>query len=572
MGTMRGMANGKAIKVAALLVVLALIAGMSPVRARAAQAEGVFESETYGVTFTWDDAIWTGNEADLKNGEGVELESLGSFGALNVGEGEYTTSDDCLQNMEDFFGNNETYGDFGPASRRMERPEGTEGGSGELYTYTYVDDTSGDSLDMAVYLECNVLPGETSAVNIFLSTDQQSYADELESWNDLIGGIDFGGGTGGTGSTKGSTKGDSGTGKGATKTGIKGDTYTNVELSFTLSWDEEFWTATELDSDDGQGVELDAGSSYAYILGVPSDEELSVDDCIEILAGNLENNESFSRVRVASSSIERPELARKAAGELYTFTSEGDKMVAYVECRPLADGGVLTVQLASTLDGYETDLEQWQSVLVSIDLKAGGAPSGSTKGDDTDKPSTGTTKGSNKGDKGDKGSKGDDTDKPADKGGDEPVVGNASVAGATYGVEIAYDDAVWTPTDNSAQGVDQIDFASDYGRVSVISLAATPDLAGCVQTLADTQAQYTTDGLSPAPRSLDRPKAARGAEAELFAMTMNTDSGAIDAVYYVECRELGNGEGLVAITFLTLPTVYVVALPAFDGLLAGIDA
>jgi hypothetical protein len=534
------MNTSKALRVAALVVIAALIVGIAPNRVSAARAGGSFESKAFGVTVNWDEDVWTGTVDDLGEDEGVAFESISSFGEIQAIHASNVDADDCLQRMSDFFAQDDgtQIEDFGVAPRRIERPEGIEGAAGELFTYTFVG--GGGSLHTTLYLGCAALPDDLGALQIILSSESEVYPDAVQDWNELIGGVSIDGvKTTGTSRDPGTS-----TGKSAAKTGITGDTYTNAELKFSLAWDGDFWTASEISTESAQGVELDAGSSYAYIAAVTGDNAQNANDCFNVLASNLEGNDSFSRVRVASKSIDRPETVRKAVGDLYTFVSDDGvtKMVAYLECRPLATDGMLTLQFAANYDGYETELSQWQDVLDNVTLKTSGGAKKPTPTATPDHTGSGTA---------------------ADA---------ATVAGPNFGVEIAYDDTVWTANDYSDGATDQFGFDSDFGHVQVITVGVQPDLEGCVQTLADSETQYAVDGLTAAPRSLARPKTSRGAEVELYTLTIDADSGPVDALYYVECRATADGNGVVAVTFTTVPSVWDVALMVLEPFLAGIDA
>lgn len=493
---------------------------------------GTFVNNEFGFSIEWDTDVWTGSNPGLDDpNAGVAFESLSSWAQIHAFKNRYEDATACLDDMVGIMAEDDgvTIEDFGVARARLPRPEPMDGAEAELYSYTFTSD-EGD-LDQLLYLSCAVLPSD-AAIEIFIATTPDMYEDVLEEWDDLIAGITV------DGVSDDANTGNDQTGDDA---GIEDGVYESAEAGFGVEWDAALWNATEVDEgEQGLGVELDSPTSFALISAVTGDYAVDPEECLQQMSGFLEAGDVVENFRVASARIERPEAAPDSTSELYTFlnTDFDSKYAAYFECRPLDNGGVLTIQFAAEMAVYEDELPRWQKVLDAITI--GTIPDFSANIGIQDDQAT-------------------------------PESGD-SVVGPNHGVEIPYDDSVWTPTDYSNDRIDQFTFDSEFGQVQVMTLDVAPDLEGCMQTLLDTEQEYATDTIDVAPRSVDRPKTVRNAEAELYSFQMDGNDGPIDVLYYVECRNVNNGDGLLAVTFTTVPSVWDAALPAFESLLAGIDA
>lgn len=504
-----------------------MLVGIAPHGVSAAQERGggSYTNPDFGFSVEWDDSIWQGNETEDQ--AGVELSSDFAYGVIGVLDGYTDGAENCLTDSAAYFADQENFSEFDQAPRRVERPATVEGAFGELFTYV---NTGSDDAEMALYVECRDLDGSGAVLRIVFLTYGADYESSIGDLEDVLSAVSL------PTDKKSSNKGPK-----AGKTGIKGTTYTDAELGFTVTWDEDEWNVVQIEDEEslGKGIEVNTESSYGLITG--DEKRVQFADCATEFAEGIGAAPNMLKFRKAPRSRELPETAPDAVGGLYTYVDADSevKMIGYFECREIDADNVVMIVIATSSSIYEDELPVWNDLLAGIEI--------------------GTTK-TNDGKIG-----------KSDDGGDEPIVEGTTFVGENFGFELTYDDSIWVGNDLTDAGNDFLDLESDLAIGSIIGFDMPYDGPSCVQTLAELKQGDGVSGFDVAPRSLDRPETVDGAEAELFTYSLETDQGSMDVILYVECRALAGGDASLGITFVTLPDVYENALPEIEKVLAGFD-
>lgn len=519
-------------RIAALFIVMTMVVGLAPRSAFAAQERGgsggSFSDDEYGFSVSWDESVWESEE--LEDMYGVGLYGELSFARIDVQES-MSDAEDCLTASVELAESSEGIADFRKAPRRYERPESNAPASG---LYTFVDAETGD--EIVAHYECHELPAADAALEVIVMAYEPDFESQLPAWNDLLSQIDVTGGS--SRDDDNGTKGDRGDDNG----GLDGNLYSDGNFSLEVGSD---WKLRELTEEDqiGEGVEVAIGTTFGYVFTDALRSEFG--DCAATYAEGVGSFELISRMKVASSKYDRPETARKAVGDLYTFTldTDGDKtkMVGYFECREVADeDAALHIFLSAPLSAYEDEMGAWEELLGGI-----------TIGDDDDNGKSGRKGGQ------------DEPDEPVNRGGE-------SVVSPNYGIVVEFDDALWTVADQSDDQVDIIQLESELGFGTIVGYGQPFDTQGCFETLIGLKVDDTASNFDVAPKGLARPATNGDAVGELFTYTIQGENGPFDVALYVECRAAAGGDATVGVTLLTVVDVYENALPAFEALLGGV--
>lgn len=534
-----------AMRLVGLAVVLAILAGMTPGRASAAQERaGSYESPSFGFIISWDESVWEGEEAEQS--EGVQLTSETSFGLIQAVDYEGDAAD-CVADSVASVAGGEDVTDFGKAPKRMDRPATGRGAEGELFTYVNAENT-----EIAMYVECRETGTDAVLLQAILITVVDSYDDAVSEWESVLGDIEV--------DDRGSSNSrddddDRGNSNSSQSAGLDGDVYYAPEYGFSVTFDEDDWAARELEADEemGTGIEVTTPASIGWIT---VGDELTGDfeDCAVTYAEGISEYEAISRFKVASKKFDLPKTDRDAVGALYTFTQETEdgsvKSIAYFECRELGEGLFASIFLGTEQDVYADELPAWEDLLGGIEID------GSSKGEEnTDEPSR------------------DETDEPSrDNNSDEPVSNaDASFVGPNFGFSVALDESVWTFEDLSDNGNDFLSLESEFAIGTIIGFTGAYDPATCMELLITLKAGDDATSFDIAPESMERPKTARDATGELFVYSYEGDNGPIEVVMWIECRSLVGGDASLGLALSTVPAIYEDALPEFEAVLAGID-
>ena len=524
----------KLLQCVATVALVGVMAGLLPAQSYAAEGGGYYESEMFGFTVEWDEAVWTGEPIPGDEvTEGVAMDTPLTWGNIRASAWPEVDEEACVEYMADSFEEGEGIKNVKRASRSLEMPSDDLGGEAGLYIMTMDSAEDGDT-DVVMYLQCVSFADEQAALTVMLIANQSAYESELPAWNELIAGIDPGDGPVNVESRAQQEETDEPAGNAGS--------YVNDDFGFAVRWDEDVWTGVEFDNGDKVGVDMEDELSFGSIFAAEGYEDLTAEDCVDSLASTMEESDAFKRVR-KDSDLPALETDPDAFGQVYTmlYTDAPTKLAVYIECRPLPETEYfLIVHLTANANDYEDETSNWQDLIDGIEL--------------TESASTGSR----------------DEDDPI---GDEPSrTRGGEFAGVHYDFAVAYDEDVWTAEEYTEEDFDWLGLTSEYGQVTIIATSSDVDLQGCLDTLLEDEYDYATGNIDPAPRSFDLPETARDAEGALYAYEGVTEDGEpVDTIVYFECRAIDEGESLIGITFVTTPEQYEDALPALEELLNGIE-
>ncbi|MCC6790893.1 MAG: hypothetical protein IT336_04360 [Thermomicrobiales bacterium] len=328
---------------------------------------GSYESERYGFSFEWDEGLWSASEVETPNAEGLDTESVASWGTIYAAPAEADATN-CYDEIVGSMSNGEGL-DAAPA--RYDRPEPGGGVQGELVVFTLGQGS--DAQDLFFYVGCRPLDGGNAVLNVIFSTLADSYTLERDNWQELMGSI-------AVSDSDSRTKNQPEIGIGRARddersmpeTGIAGDTYTHVGYGYEIGWDATDWTARELEESEnvGEGIYLEGERSYALISSYFY-RGAEADDCLEEWSSSFKKgSDKLENVRPAPSRYVRPEVNDNAAGELYLMNAKnksGD-LALYLECRVIPEtNAIIVFHFFTGAANYAKELSSWQQVLDSVE-------------------------------------------------------------------------------------------------------------------------------------------------------------------------------------------------------------
>lgn len=344
--------------IALALAVVGLF-GSLPGRAMAADGDkltnGTYESPSYDFGISWDRTVWSAEESD--NGKGTEGAWFDSGISLVYIVVKPETADDdatCVDAMVGLWMDDYPDGEVAPS--RYDRPENPLGGAAELVTATFV---SGDGLksDLLVYWSCTMLPSGDATLLVFGQTYEDSYDSQLPYWNDLLGGVSLGGAE---------APGDAPDDAPSDPSGGEIETYTSDD-GYEVDYDADQWT---LEVDDGV---VDFTGEKLGIKLIPTDVVDDVDVCVQYFVDMWADRPDQATIETVESTVERPELAPGAAGDLYAVKlgDTNQRFAFYVECRELPTGEFLSIMVTASMTGYRQALPTIQALLDGIRIDGG---------------------------------------------------------------------------------------------------------------------------------------------------------------------------------------------------------
>ena len=527
------------LRTVAVIAVVGIMAGLLPARGYAAEdATGFYESDMFGFTVEWDEEVWSGEPIPADEvTEGIAMDTPLSWGNIRASAWPDVDEEACVEYMAESFEDGDAVKNVKRASRSLELPSDELGGEQGLYIMTMDSAEDGDT-DLAMYLECVTFADKQAALMVMLIANASAYESELPAWNELIAGIDPGNGPVHAESQAQDEDAD--------EPAANAGSYVNDDFGFSVTWDDENWTASEYDEGDKLGVQLENEFSFGTIFATEGSDEMSAEDCVGTIASAMEESEAFKRVRKAGGDMTAPDAAPDAYGQLYTmlYTDAPTKVALYIECRALPETPYfLVVHLTVNANEYESEAPIWQELIDGIEV-TDASTSGSRNEDDPigDEPSRNSS-----------GSDGE-------------------FEGVNYNFTVAFDESVWTAEVYTEEDFDWLSLTSKYGQVTILATSADVDMQGCLDSLLEDEYEYATGNIDPAPRSFDLPETDRDAEGALYAYEGVTEDGEpVDTIVYFDCRSINEGESLIGITFVTTPEQYEDALPALEELLSGIE-
>lgn len=323
------------------------------------------------------------------------------------------------------------------------------------------------------------------------------------------------------------------------------DSYESTTYGFSAEWDADVWTAEEIDGSDGvDGISINSSYSWGSLQGVAW-EDIDPEACLEYMAETFGGADSVQDFRKASRKIEAPTSELGGEANLYTMTmsDSGDEleMVMYLECATIDnDQAALMVMLATSLQGYDETIVEWNDLLAGISIDSGNADA--SNGDDTTADSA-----------------------------DSSATGDSAYVSDDFGFSVDADPSVWTTEGYSDENGDGLDVESEL-VTGVITATATEGatLEECPITFAtQLEENQAYKRVRKAPSTMERPETDPNASAELYTM-LDKSSPTKIAVYF-ECRELPVKDYFLTVRLITVASDYEDALPEIQDLLDSIS-
>lgn len=339
---------------------------------------------------------------------------------------------------------------------------------------------------------------------------------------------------------------------------VYGGSYESETYGFSFQWDEGLWNATPTSVPGAEGLDTESVYSTGTIYATPT--EAGEPDCYE---GILEQAESGGDGwRSAPASYKRPSPGGDVQGELFVVAFvQGDaetEILLYIGCRMLNDGeAVLNVILGAQRSAYLRESNNWQRLLGTIEVDDdGGDGRRNRHGSDLPTIGIGPTRG-----------------EAPDIAPETGLSDNAYINVET-GFELSWDASYWTAreleqVENLGQGV-FLEGETSYVLISS-HLYRGADPESCVEEYAEGFAEGAANFEAPrrAPARYERPKLAKNAAGELYAMEA-TNKG-VDVALYIECRVIPETHAIVVFHFMTGIANYSDELPAWQEVLDSVE-
>lgn len=154
--------------------------------------------------------------------------------------------------------------------------------------------------------------------------------------------------------------------------GLHDGLYIGRAYPFRVTFDSGVWNKTfEYESKAGyEGFAIQSGPTIGAIEAFS--DHATVDECLAISLGDLDNLDGFSNIQKAPS-MAPPASAHGVDETMFTFDyTDGEvttQYTGYVECRDLVKGqNVLRVELAASNDDYPGTVSTWSPLLSGIEV------------------------------------------------------------------------------------------------------------------------------------------------------------------------------------------------------------
>jgi hypothetical protein len=353
-----------------------------------------------GWALTYDKELWSLVEVAEFFRQGVRLtstdENVHGFVLMLASTARDLPVEECVGNVTRNLQTNENYRDITEADD-LDAPRTDQAAVGALFTAT---DISGDEeIEVAYYIECREI--SNGILFIEMAVDLSRYEDTVPLWEDLLSGID----TGLDGSDDDedgdqdqdrNTDTDTDQDTGNAQRAIDGNTYTDTEFGYEVTWDEDVWAVEEIETDLGgiyltiaeepvfATVTIDASSGYT---------DITPEECVDAYVESLPDVGPFSDFEEADD-LELPETDRDATGVVYRYTytfedGQEAEFVGYMECRPITEDVMIRVFLQTDEASYEDELALFEELLAGIEITDAGATDDTDTGDDSDETDAG---------------------------------------------------------------------------------------------------------------------------------------------------------------------------------------
>jgi hypothetical protein len=150
---------------------------------------GTYTNVDAGFELQWDESVWTARELEESEngGEDVFLENEQSLALISSHNYRGTDAERCLQEYSESFGESATtFEKMRVAPSRYDRPELAENSEGEFSAMS----VKNKDADVALYLECRVIPETDSIIVFHFMTGLNTYEGELAAWQELLDSVE----------------------------------------------------------------------------------------------------------------------------------------------------------------------------------------------------------------------------------------------------------------------------------------------------------------------------------------------------------------------------------------------
>jgi hypothetical protein len=293
--------------------------------------------------------------------------------------------------------------------------------------------------------------------------------------------------------------------------GVDGDTYTGPTYGVFFEFDSDAWDVVDdLAADDNNGRDMllleHADDPPIRVYFETYDTVTRASDCLES-ASEEAYGDADAEIFEDEDGEPIEDSSRGVAYAAYLFESEGDELVAYVECRALPEGaGVFVITMFTLPDDYEDSFAALSDILDTVELEGGSSSSSSSNDDEEDTSSSDDEDQASSDDEEDTSSSDDENQSSSDdedtsssddeedtSSSDDDEDSGSSAAGAyespTYGFVVEYDEDVWTQTDDSSRrGTDVVELENEDDvllTITATEAGSRDDAQSCVEDFID---------------------------------------------------------------------------------------
>lgn len=609
---------------AALALLAGLLTGLAPVTPAAAlELDGdTYSDEENGWSLEFDDDLWTAEEIEGGGGLSLNTEGFEVIATFIAEPANFDDADECLASLERAFGGGREWEDF-ESNPSIDAPQ-SDADAGDVYTGVFTT-TDGTELELAVYLECRKL--EDAFLSVGISSFQSDFEDYVDIMEDLLAGVTEGavqdpdddgpspdGPVNRDDDDDPTPEGDDPTEEpeetpeedetpdpdlvedhdpdsqlGARDDGELDDGAYFSEVGYGLSWDPDLYEG-ETPDDEGTGVLLTNAETGATVE-LAAFEDPAIEDCIDAEVARVLASEDF-RSAAESDGVRPPSSADEAVGRILRVTedtTQRQRKLIYVECRPLAEEGedgdpvFLVVRAVSDDEDFRASRAQFEAILATIFVgdeppaapTATEEPTEEVEQEPTRRPTRTPTEEAEE----------DPTPRPRRTPTSEPEdgptdLGETDLAGGVFVGEgfpfrVEWDPAIYQVEDISSEGVEGISFQSDlgsFGRIFSIATGTGLTESQCVESLVAGWTETSPDlgdFIPPPGTEIVWPEGTGFVDG---IGTLTLEDGRQAALISVGgCLELAGGQGFLVMQMQTFDGIYPDNAAAFNTVLTSIE-
>ncbi len=336
---------------------------------------------------------------------------------------------------------------------------------------------------------------------------------------------------------------------------VDGNSYASEQFPLTLTWQDP-WTIDESTITTNTGFERvkfnsDSGILDVVLINPTEDPGVYLDVLVNNANSGVENFQEISR-------DEGPGYFSAIVSYTFQLDSGPTDFEQYFEINDISGGSkfkggeIFTASLIALAGNLDAAYDSVQNSFVRNDnaqifiSSPGGGSNQSAQPTATPKPK-------------------------AKKTPTEATTGEGGIDGDTflspiYGYSVSWDDALWTPADESTAKSDVLLLESDTSQIEIVAAEGeTNDIGDCVSERAKlVKAEDGVSGFTRLTRRYTMPDIPNDAFQRLYGYSKSIDGGdPVDLVVYIECRHLSEGNDTISFTFFTTDEAYEDELPNF---------